>query len=81
LLAESAENIEDLRTLELLRKQRKHEIDSFDGDREMMLESEANSDKKSRNMVVSGMNPDDVDEMQHIMHNHMSSVDDDFMNQ
>jgi hypothetical protein len=50
-LAESAENIEDLRTLELHRK-RKLETDSLDGDREMILESDANSDKKSRTMVA-----------------------------
>jgi hypothetical protein len=45
-----------------------------------MIDSDANSEKKARNMVVSGMNPDDVDEMQNMM-NHMSSVDDDFMKQ
>jgi hypothetical protein len=50
-LAESAENIEDLRTLELKRK-RKIETDSGDGDRELWVESDANSDKKSRNLVA-----------------------------
>ena len=41
-----------------------------------MLESDGNSEKKTRNMVVSGLNPEDADDMQQMMH----QEDDDFMN-